>query len=843
MESHLYFTYGLAGILKVKESKVIVICTKASSVLLKAILSCASASGIKPINIKTFVIDNESQDSFQHLLDNLYRSDAIIMVSTPLEVSININARARQAGVPSLFCNITQNDIVIFGDGGEVIEGLNVEGFTRLDSTEVSVGAINEDIGGTTVVTCNRSHGLLEGDVVSFGNPSNEKFCVVSVVSENGMSVLGKVRGIEPGERLCLVNRRDFRSKDDSLKDVVGEGRSDAFLPSPRADSMTCCLVAAGIVIQQLLTLITKRFPSENRLVWIPLCEEEQVTVLKDKCILVSGLDLVGDTLVRELVKANVGKVVLLDYGSTVGQFDIANCSHLTKTDLGRSKAEVLSCHHPSIISTRADLQDKDVCDALWGEADLVISCGGTFDERRTIDHWCVEHSKPLIDIAVDGMKGQVESIVPDKTTNYASSNDPTDNSEPPYCVLKSFPHVPEHSVIWAAEKIKHLLVDKPNVFNKFIEEHGGEEGGERLREGFGLPEGAVVFYKMCLSVFGKKKPAWKECVAFARLKFEKYFNHKAKQLVSSFPEDTLLTSGNQFWSWPKLTPRPVIFSVDNEVHVKFVVDLASFVAFMCGVDVPDSTLLASIIDQVGVPEFSPKNKTIVTDESVKAEEDVAGDSEELQMNVVVDMLDQVEAVKLNLESSPSIESLYSELLATTSMLRCDMYGIVRPTIPQIHKIKDNLQPCGAPMVFQACGRAVAEACRVLGQAPTATNWWMGVSSVVSATAPPPPLTHLSPSLSVTLWDKLEIKGDLTWTLQQFLDAVKQKYKVEVTMVVQDSRMVYVPFMPGHTARLPKLMTKLIKPPTAQLVKLSITAAVEGEEEDISLPPVKYYVK
>ena len=29
----------------------------------------------------------------------------------------------------------------------------------------------------------------------------------------------------------------------------------------------------------------------------------------------------------------------------------------------------------------------------------------------------------------------------------------------------------------------------------------------------------------------------WAECLAFARRKFEKYFNHKAKQLLAHFPK------------------------------------------------------------------------------------------------------------------------------------------------------------------------------------------------------------------------------------------------------------------------------------------------------------------
>ena len=52
---------------------------------------------------------------------------------------------------------------------------------------------------------------------------------------------------------------------------------------------------------------------------------------------------------------------------------------------------------------------------------------------------------------------------------------------------------------------------------------------------------------------------------------------------------------------------------------------------------------------------------------------------------------------------------------------------------------------------------------------------------------------------------------------------------LQVTMVVQDSRMVYVPIMPGHKNRLPKMMTSLVKNPDKQgAVLLSVTAAAEG---------------
>ena len=127
------------------------------------------------------------------------------------------------------------------------------------------------------------------------------------------------------------------------------------------------------------------------------------------------------------------------------------------------------------------------------------------------------------------------------------------------------------------------------------------------------------------------------------------------------------------------------------------------------------------------------------------------------------------------------------------------------------------------------------------------TNWWVGPGLVTAAEAVKPAVTKLSPGLAVTLWDKLEIQGDSSTTLQDFLDMMKKKYQLEVispnkckcnanilkvTMVVQDSRMVFVPIMPGHKKRLPKLMSSLVKNPDSQgAVTLSVTAAADGVGE------------
>ena len=82
---------------------------------------------------------------------------------------------------------------------------------------------------------------------------------------------------------------------------------------------------------------------------------------------------------------------------------------------------------------------------------------------------------------------------------------------------------------------------------------------------------------------------------------------------------------------------------------------------------------MSDLVSKVAVPEFCAKNKTIVTDESVTAEESNDGD------NNVIQVLDRLPAlVKLSrgrrLTTTHYPEALYTALLVATSQLRCCMY-------------------------------------------------------------------------------------------------------------------------------------------------------------------------
>lgn len=106
----------------------------------------------------------------------------------------------------------------------------------------------------------------------------------------------------------------------------------------------------------------------------------------------------------------------------------------------------------------------------------------------------------------------------------------------------------------------------------------------------------------------------------FSFCRFEDYFANRIKQLIFTFPEDAITSSGAPFWSAPKRFPHPLQFSSKDPSHLHFIMAASILRAETFGVPIPEWAThpkkLAEAVDSVVVPEFQPKKDAkIVTDE------------------------------------------------------------------------------------------------------------------------------------------------------------------------------------------------------------------------------------
>ncbi|XP_061426890.1 ubiquitin-like modifier-activating enzyme 6 [Lethenteron reissneri] len=501
--------------------------------------------------------------------------------------------------------------------------------------------------------------------------------------------------------------------------------------------------------------------------------------------------------------------------------------------------------------ATEATFSDDFLC-----RQSLVLNALDNVEARRYMDSRCVSNQRPLIDSGTMGTKGHVEVVVPHLTESYNSQRDPLDE-EVPFCTLKSFPNVIEHTIQWARDKFESAFTHKPSIFSKFWESQRSPKLLlERLHTGES-PEGAIQAVKL----LSRRCTCWEECVMLARVKFEKYFNHKAKQLLHAFPLDTRLKDGSLFWQSPKRPPTPVIFDPSIQLHFSFVVSTARLFAEVCGIPYTEQSLskefLLEKLESITVPEFRPSSKQIETDDGIKKVELAKlapSGEEESQVWQLLDRTIKEGAISeanlrlkaLEFEKDDDCNAHVDFILAASNLRAC-MYSIDLADRPQTKRIAGRIIPAIATTTAAVSGLVALELIKVAQglKLEDLKNCFLNLGIPVLLLSEPAPVkkTPIRGDLSFTIWDKWEIHGSEDFTLQDFIRAVKEKYGVEPTMVVQGVKMVYVPIMPGHSKRLKQTMNKLLKQTERRYVDLTLSFAPETPgEDDLPGPPVRYFL-
>ncbi|XP_021348773.1 ubiquitin-like modifier-activating enzyme 6 isoform X2 [Mizuhopecten yessoensis] len=509
----------------------------------------------------------------------------------------------------------------------------------------------------------------------------------------------------------------------------------------------------------------------------------------------------------------------------------------------------------------RIEAQQNKVCpqteaehynDDFFRNQDLVVNALDNVEARRYVDSRCVTNQKALLESGTMGTKGHVQVIIPHLTESYGSQRDPVDE-DIPYCTLKSFPAQIEHCIQWARDKFESSFAQKPALFNKFWTTQG-----QPLKVIHNLKRGSPLEGAIQVSKIVRSKPVeWCECVVLARLKFEKYFNHRARHLLHHFPLDTKLKDGSLFWQSPKRPPVPQEFSIDNYTHLSFIISTANLYADACRIphsaqDVSPSTI-SEILQSIKVPEYKASSKTIVTDENARKEADTGGDD---------DFVDAANRMESSIQKVGTHEKVIKEMMVAefekdddnnshidfitaAANLRAAMYSIDSADRLKVKRIAGRIVPAIATTTAAVAGLVSIELIKTLDQLPIESykNCFLNLALPVMVLSEPGPVEKvvLKEGLTVTMWDRWDVQGNKDYTLQEFLQYFQITYGFEATMVGHGVKMVYVPFMPGHSKRLPQTMMKLLKP-SSRILYVDLVVSLQGEgEEDIPGPPVRYF--
>uniref|UniRef100_A0A3Q1J9V8 Ubiquitin-like modifier-activating enzyme 6 n=1 Tax=Anabas testudineus TaxID=64144 RepID=A0A3Q1J9V8_ANATE len=483
--------------------------------------------------------------------------------------------------------------------------------------------------------------------------------------------------------------------------------------------------------------------------------------------------------------------------------------------------------------------------DTFYSRLNLVVTALDNVEARRYVDSRCVSNQRPLLDSGTMGTKGHTEIIVPNLTESYNSHRDPPEE-EIPFCTLKSFPSVIEHTIQWARDKFENAFVHKPSMYNSFWQTHSSAEVVlQRLQTGESL-EGSFQVIKL----LSRRPSQWEQCIGLARLKFEKYFKRKALQLLHSFPLDTRLKDGSLFWQSPKRPPAPIDFDLKDSLKPTYILTHSLHVSFYQDLS---EEAVTRILSDVPIPKYRPSEKCIETDDAAKKPDKMKIPLTSEEEREAITQLEQAIATDESLQMSPlqfekdDDSNGHVDFVTSASALRARMYSIEPADRLKTKRIAGKIIPAIATATAAVAGLVALELIKVTGgyRFEAFKNCFFNLAIPVVVLTEPAPVkrTLIRDNINFSIWDFWTIFGHEDFTLSDFMNTVREKYGIEPTMVVHGVKMLYVPVMPGHSKRLKLTMQKLIKPSVGRrYVDLTVSFPPEADgDEDLPGPPVRYY--
>ncbi|MXQ99290.1 hypothetical protein E5288_WYG002943 [Bos mutus] len=249
-----------------------------------------------------------------------------------------------------------------------------------------------------------------------------------------------------------------------------------------------------------------------------------------------------------------------------------------SKSDTAAAAVSQINAHirvisHQNCVGPETEhVYDDDFFQNLNGVANALDSV----DACMYMDHCCVYHHKPLLESGTLGTKGNVKVVIPFLTEAYSSSQDPPEKSIP-ICTLKHFPNSIEYTLqAWdefeglfkkLAENINQYLIDP-----KFVERTLCLAGSQPLE----------VLEAVQRSLVLQRPQSWADC---------------------------LTGSGARFWSGPKCCPHPLIFDINNPLHLDYMIAAVNLFAQTNGLmGSQDRSAVTIVIQSMQVPGFTPKS-------------------------------------------------------------------------------------------------------------------------------------------------------------------------------------------------------------------------------------------
>jgi adenylyltransferase/sulfurtransferase len=276
------------------------------------------------------------------------------------------------------------------------------------------------------------------------------------------------------GEKMLMQLYEPGTRKLRGIVHVLVNGRSINLLEGLKTPLKDGDVVAIFPPVAGGGSLTTEELERYKRQIIIKGFGEEGQEKLKDAHALVAGLGGLGCPASEYLVAAGVGHLTILD----AERVELSNLNRQIlhwQLDVGRSKAgsaiEKLWAMNPvTKIDSRLEMITRENVDDLIKDADIVVDGMDNYSTRYVLNDACVRNRIPFIHGAVEGLVGQLATILPGEGPCLRCIIPKEPPSKPSFPVLGTTPGV--IGCLQAMEAVKlivgigRLLVGRMLFFN-----------------------------------------------------------------------------------------------------------------------------------------------------------------------------------------------------------------------------------------------------------------------------------------------------------------------------------------------------------------------------------------
>jgi len=488
--------------------------------------------------------------------------------------------------------------------------------------------------------------------------------------------------------------------------------------------------------------------------------------------------------------------------------------------------------------------------DSFFANLDGVANALDNVDARSYMDRRCVYYRLPLLESGTLGTKGNVQVVLPHITESYSSSQDPPEKTIP-MCTLKNFPNAIEHTIQWARDQFEGLFTKGPENSHKFIHE-------PKFLDKQKSPGTLMAILEGLKKDLGVDKPNnMDDCVRWARLLFEDNFHNTIAQLLYNFPPDQKTSSGAPFWSGPKRCPAPVNFDETNTIHLDFIIAAANLRAFNYSLPLcRDRAFYVESVKEVNVPAFVPRSGVKIAVTEAEAElhhhDDDCGDKSSLLQSDLTSKIKEFKGIDIQVAEFEKDDdsNFHMDFVTACSNVRASSYTIAPADKHKTKLIAGKIIPAIATTTAVVAGLVSIEMYKMiqgLTDVEHYKNAFLNLALPFFAFSEP----ILAPKNKYyetewTLWDRFDIKGDIT--LQELLDLFEKEYRLEISMLSQGVCMLYAFFMPPdkrkergamRITQIVEAVTKKKLPSHKRALVLEICCN-DMDGEDVDTPYINY---